>query len=121
MATTYDRRDHPPIPEIGTIGIIGAGQMASGIAQVAAAAGLDVRLMDVNPAQAEAALGRIDGHLERQVRKGQIGPEAKRAALGRIRTGGTPDMFRDCELVIEAATENEEVKKRIFRDLLPHL
>jgi 3-hydroxybutyryl-CoA dehydrogenase len=121
MATTYARKDYPPIPEIRTLGIIGAGQMGGGIAQVAAASGFEVRLMDVAPAQIEAALQRIDGLLDRQVRKGQIGPEAKRAALERIATGTGPEIFGDCELVVEAATENEETKKRIFQTLLPHL
>src|SRR5690242_20526887 len=121
MATTYARRDYPPIPEIRTIGVIGAGQMGSGITQVAAAAGLDVRLMDVAPAQLEAALDRIDGMLERQVRKGLVTTEAKRAAIGHIRTGAGPDLLRDCDLVIEAATENEEIKKRIFQELVPYL
>ena len=68
MATTYARKDYPPIPEIRTIGVIGAGQMGGGIAQVAAAAGFDVRLSDVSQIQLEAALARMDGLLERQVR-----------------------------------------------------
>jgi 3-hydroxybutyryl-CoA dehydrogenase len=121
MATTYARKDYPPIPEIRTLGVIGAGQMGGGIAQVAAASGFEVKLMDVAPDQLEAALQRIDGLLDRQVRKGQIGPEAKRAALERIATGTGPEIFADCELVVEAATENEETKKRIFQTLLPHL
>jgi 3-hydroxybutyryl-CoA dehydrogenase len=121
MATTYARKDYPPIPEIRTVGVIGAGQMGGGIAQVAAGSGFEVRLMDVAPAQLEAALQRIDGLLDRQVRKGQIGPEAKRASLERIATGTGPAIFADCDLVVEAATEDEETKKRIFQTLLPHL
>jgi 3-hydroxybutyryl-CoA dehydrogenase len=121
MASTYARRDYPPIPEFRTIGVIGAGQMGAGIAEVAALAGYDVKMMDVSAQQLEAALGRIDGLLERQVRKGNLGPEAKRAALARIATGTGPDLFRDSDLVIEAAAENEEVKKAIFQALVPNL
>jgi 3-hydroxybutyryl-CoA dehydrogenase len=121
MASTYARRDYPPIPEFRTIGVIGAGQMGAGIAEVAALAGYDVKLMDVSAQQLQAALDRIDGLIERQVRKGNLGPEAKRAALARIATGTGPDLFRDSDLVIEAAAENEEVKKSIFQALVPNL
>ena len=60
MATTYARKDYPPIPEIRTIGVLGAGQMGSGIAEVAASAGYEVRLVDVAAPQLEMALARID-------------------------------------------------------------
>ncbi|MDX6750338.1 3-hydroxybutyryl-CoA dehydrogenase [Geminicoccaceae bacterium 1502E] len=121
MASAYQQNDHPPIPEMRRIGVIGAGQMGSGIAQVAALAGLEVRLMDVSPQQVEAALGRMDKLLARQISKGQLTEEEKRAALERIGTGNALELFGDCDLVIEAATENEEVKKKIFRDLLNHI
>lgn len=121
MATTYAQRDYPPIPEIKRIGVIGAGQMGSGIAQVAAQAGFDVRLSDVSRQALDGAVSRIDYFLGRQVKKGTLTEEIRRAALGRIKTGDGLEMFKDCELVIEAATENEELKRKIFQSLLPNL
>ena len=121
MATTYAQRDYPPIPEFRRIGVIGAGQIGGGIAQVAAEAGYEVRLMDVSRQQIETALSRIGYFLNRHVRKGVITEEAKDAALARISTGDSLDLVRDCEIVIEAATENEELKRKIFTSLVPHL
>ena len=121
MATTYARKDFPPVPDIRAIGVIGAGQMGSGIAQVAASSGYDVKLMDVAQDRLDGALQRIDTFLDRAVRKGTIGQETKRAALERIDTGTAPTIFGGCQLVIEAATEREEVKKQIFQNLVPHL
>ncbi len=121
MATTYAQRDYPAIPAITRIGVIGAGQMGGGIAQVAAQAGFDVRLMDVSKPALDAAIGRIDYFLSRQVGKGVLAESAKSAALGRIATGEGYEQFGDCELVIEAASENEELKRKIFAGLLPSL
>jgi 3-hydroxybutyryl-CoA dehydrogenase len=121
MATTYAHRDYPPIPEIKRIGVIGAGQMGGGIAQVAAQAGFEVRISDVSRQALDAAVSRIDYFLSRQIQKGALGEDAKRAALGRISTGDSVEIFRDCDLVIEAATENEELKRKIFTGLLPNL
>jgi 3-hydroxybutyryl-CoA dehydrogenase len=121
MASTYTRKDYPPIPEIRTIGIIGAGQMGSGIADVAAVHGYEVRLMDVGQAELDAAMARLGQMLERQVNKGTIDAGAKRTVMARIVTGTTYDLFKDCELVIEAASEREDLKKEIFQKLLPHL
>jgi 3-hydroxybutyryl-CoA dehydrogenase len=121
MATTYSRKDYPPVPDIRTIGIIGAGQMGGGIAQVAAAAGYEVRLTDVSSQQLDAAMERMEGLLDRQVRKGAIGQEAKRAALARVAPGTDQGALGECELVIEAAAESEDLKKRIFQDLVPRL
>jgi 3-hydroxybutyryl-CoA dehydrogenase len=121
MATTYAHRDYPPIPEIKRIGVIGAGQMGGGIAQVAAQAGFEVRLSDISRQALDAAVSRIDFFLGRQVSKGTISEELKRGALERIATGESLEIFRDCELVIEAATENEELKRKIFASLLPNL
>jgi 3-hydroxybutyryl-CoA dehydrogenase len=108
-------------PEIKTIGVIGAGQMGNGIAHVCALAGFDVLLTDVSEAQTQAALETIGGNLDRQVARGTITEEVKQAALARISTGTGYDLFRDCQLVIEAATENEELKKEIFRAVCPLL
>jgi 3-hydroxybutyryl-CoA dehydrogenase len=99
---------------INTLGIVGAGQMGSGIAHVCAAAGIAVRLNDVNEERINGALATINGNMARQVAKGSIDEPARQAALGRI-TGATSfDDLAGCDLVIEAATENEEVKRSIF-------
>jgi 3-hydroxybutyryl-CoA dehydrogenase len=108
-------------PEIKTIGVIGAGQMGNGIAHVCALAGFDVRLTDVNAEQIQAALATIEGNLDRQVTREKITDEVKQATLARISTGTGLDLIGDCQLVIEAATENEELKKEIFRAVCPLL
>ena len=106
---------------IKTIGIIGAGQMGNGIAHVAAAAGFDIRLHDIAEERINAALATIDGNMARQVSKGALADEERRAAIARIRPAvGLADLG-DCDLVIEAATENEEVKRKIFTAVCPHL
>jgi len=106
---------------IRTIGVIGAGQMGNGIAHVAALAGYDVKLADISQAQLDRAMEAISQNMERQVRR-QIITEADRAAaLARIETGTDYKMFADCDVVIEAAVENEEVKRNIFKELCPHL
>ncbi|WP_051328910.1 3-hydroxybutyryl-CoA dehydrogenase [Geminicoccus roseus] len=112
---------HPPIPEITTIGVIGAGQMGSGIAQVGSLAGYRVRLVDVNPEQLATAMGKIAVGLDRLVKKGQLTDADKDVAVGRISSHGSVADLSDCELVVEAATENEQIKKAIFKELLPHL
>ena len=121
MAATYAQRDYPPIPEIRRIGVIGAGQMGGGIAQVAAEAGYEVRLSDVSRQALDAAVSRIDYFLGRHVQKAVLSEADKAQALGRIKTGEGMDLFRDCDLVIEAATENEELKRKIFASLVPSL
>jgi 3-hydroxybutyryl-CoA dehydrogenase len=98
---------------IETVGVIGAGQMGAGIAEVAAQAGLTVSLTDVAEERVNAALATINGHLSRQVAKGQIGEEERNAILNRIQVS-TLDKLGDCDLVVEAAAENEEVKRKIF-------
>ena len=106
---------------IRTIGVIGAGQMGSGIAQVFALAGFKVRLLDVRPEQLEKALQAIDRGLERQIAKGRTSLEQREAALARIETSTNWSIFGDCDLVIEAATEDEDVKREVYRKLVPHL
>ncbi len=106
---------------IKTIGIIGAGQMGSGIAHVCALAGFDVRMADVDAAALERARSNIDKNIGRQVARGKATEADKAAALKRI-TGSTDfAAFKDCDLVIESATEKEAVKREIFKQLLPHL
>jgi len=106
---------------INTIGVIGAGQMGNGIAHVCALAGIDVKLMDVNTEQLDKALGVMDGNMSRQVKRSLISEEDKAAALARIETSGSFDIFAACDMVIEAATENEQIKVAIFKDLCPKL
>ena len=106
---------------IRTVGVIGAGQMGSGIAHVAALSGFDVRLVDIADAALERSLGVIDRNMDRQMRRGLFDEAAKAEALARIGTGTDYAGFRDCDIVIEAATENEAVKREVFKALLPHL
>ncbi len=104
-----------------TIGVIGAGQMGSGIAHVCALAGLNVRLGDVDPAALERAVEVIDRNLVRQVSRGKISEGDKQAAMAHIVTGTDYAQFGDCDIVIEAATEKEAVKREIFKLLVPKL
>jgi 3-hydroxybutyryl-CoA dehydrogenase len=106
---------------IKTIGIIGAGQMGSGIAHVAALAGYDVYLADADAKALERALGIIDKNLSRQVKSGKVKEADKTAALKRISTGTDFGRFKDCDVVIEAATENEAVKREVYKKLVPNL
>lgn len=99
------------------IGIIGAGQMGNGIAHVAAQAGYKATMVDVNPASLEKAIATITKNMDRQVEKGKLTAEAKAAALANIGTSTKMADLAACDLVIEAATENEEVKKKIFREI----
>jgi 3-hydroxybutyryl-CoA dehydrogenase len=106
---------------IETIGVIGAGQMGQGIAQVSAVAGLGVTLLDVAPEVLERALAAIDRNLGRQEQKGVLTAEARGAARDRIKTATENAALSGCDLVIEAATEREEVKLAILKGLVPHL
>jgi 3-hydroxybutyryl-CoA dehydrogenase len=107
--------------EIKTVGVIGAGQMGNGIAHVFALAGFDVVLHDVASAALEAAPERIRGNMERQVARGRVTPEERDAALSRIRIERDLAPLGACDLVVEAATEREELKHKIFAALVPHL
>ena len=110
-----------PAVEIQRIGVIGAGQMGSGIAHVCALAGFNVRLADIGPEALEKGIARIDQNLERQVQRKRITTEQKADALGKIATGVGYKQFADCDLVIEAATENEAIKREIFKKLVAEL
>jgi 3-hydroxybutyryl-CoA dehydrogenase len=103
------------------IGVIGAGQMGSGIAHVCALAGFEVALTDIGEDALQRGRETIDRNLSRQITRGKIGEEDKAATLGRIRTGLDYAMFGDCDMVIEAATEKEEIKREIFKKLVPTL
>jgi len=106
---------------IKTIGVIGAGQMGNGIAHVAALAGYDVVLSDVSLERAQQALGVIEANLSRQVARNVIDAAAKKAALARIVPADSLDAMANADLVIEAASENEALKKKIFTALCPKL
>ncbi len=106
---------------IRTIGIIGAGQMGNGIAHVAAVAGFEVRLHDLAEERIKAALATIDGNMARQVAKGAIGDEIRRDAMAKIVAAPGLEGLADCDLVIEAATESEETKRKIFTAVCQHI
>jgi 3-hydroxybutyryl-CoA dehydrogenase len=106
---------------IQTLGVIGAGQMGNGIAHVAAQSGLQVVMLDVAEAALTRAVATITKNMDRQVQKGTLTAADKDAALARIRTATDYAVFAGCDLVIEAATEREEIKTKIFATLTPHL
>jgi 3-hydroxybutyryl-CoA dehydrogenase len=106
---------------IKMIGVVGAGQMGSGIAHVCALAGLDVHMADIDPAALQRARDTIDKNLARQVSRGKITEADQQAAMSHITTGTDYALFHDCDIVIEAATEKEAVKREIFKLIIPHL
>ena len=99
------------------IGVIGAGQMGTGISHVLSLAGFSVTLDDLNKDALGKALERIEKNMQRQAAKGVINADDIPAALGRIRTTQSLDDLKDQDLIIEAATEDEPIKKKIFQDL----
>lgn len=107
--------------EIAKLGIIGAGLMGNGIAHVAALSGIPLVLMDVQQQALDRALTTMAKNMERQVSKGSISGADRDAALARVVTATDNSAFADCDMVIEAATENEEIKKKIFAALCPVL
>lgn len=107
--------------EIQKIGVIGAGQMGNGIAHVCAAAGHDVIISDINPESLTKALAAIDKNMDRQVKKSIITEDQKKEALARIKTSTSLKDLSGCDLVIEAATENIDIKHKIFKELLTTL
>ena len=121
MPMDQDAENLTPIPEIRCIGVIGAGQMGAGIAEVAALAGLEVRLLDISQEQLDQALKSIGMHLHRRVARGALSDGECQAALARIRSGTDYEGFRDCQLVIEAATEDEAIKRDILKTLIGYL
>ena len=103
------------------IGVVGAGQMGNGIAHVCALAGYDVVLLDVEMTRLEAALALIDKNMTRQVSKGKVSEADKAASLARITLSTDYAAFKDCDLAIESATENEQIKRKILTELCAHL
>ncbi len=107
--------------EISIVGVIGAGQMGAGIAQVCATAGYDVRLADRSLDLANAGLDAIAAQLDKQVAKGKLSLDQATAAKSRIETVDGLAGMATCDLVIEAASEDEATKRNIFASVSPHL
>ncbi len=107
--------------DIKTIGVVGAGQMGNGIAHVLALAEFEVILNDVSQDNIDAAIKVIDKNMTRQVSKDLISAQEKDDALARIKSGLKLETLSDADVVIEAATEREEIKAKIFQNIIPHL
>ncbi|MEP9377089.1 3-hydroxybutyryl-CoA dehydrogenase [Aquabacter sp. CN5-332] len=103
--------------EIKKVGVIGAGQMGNGIAHVCALAGYDVMLNDADADRIRSGLATINGNMAKQVQRGTVTEEARQEALSRIAAVPAMEGLADCDIVIESATEREEVKRKIFTDL----
>ncbi len=108
-------------PEIARIGVIGAGQMGNGIAHVCALSGVPVTILDVRAEQLQKAVSLMARNMDRQVNRGLVSAEARDAALARIETSTDYGAFGEADLVIEAATEKEDVKRAVFKTLTPHV
>ncbi|HVG52170.1 MAG TPA: 3-hydroxybutyryl-CoA dehydrogenase [Xanthobacteraceae bacterium] len=107
--------------EIRKVGVVGAGQMGSGIAHACALAGLDVVLNDVSDDRIKAGLATINGNLARQISRKRITEDQRQAALAHITSSDKFEKFADCDLVIEAVTEREDVKRKTLSQLCPVL
>jgi 3-hydroxybutyryl-CoA dehydrogenase len=107
--------------DIKIVGVIGAGQMGAGIAHVCALSGYDVRLNDISAAQIEKGLETVRRYLERQVSRGQASQATMDDVLSRVRPAADYEALGDADIVIEAATENEAIKKQIFQGVCLHL
>jgi 3-hydroxybutyryl-CoA dehydrogenase len=113
--------DARPVPVIKQVGVIGAGQMGSGIAHVIALGKYEVLLADVRKEAVDKAIATIEKNMGRQVAKGLVQDADMKAALGRIKFAPSLDALGACDIVIEAATEDESVKRRIFQELCPKI
>ncbi len=113
--------DARPVPDIKQIGIVGAGQMGSGIAHVIALGKYDVLLNDIRKEAVDKALVLIEKNMARQVSKGLVKEADMKSALSRITFAPDLDAFATCDMVIEAATEDEAIKRKIFQELCPKL
>jgi 3-hydroxybutyryl-CoA dehydrogenase len=103
--------------QVQKLGVVGAGQMGQGIAQVAAQAGLDVIIVDAAPDFAQMGIGKIKKTLDRLVEKGKLDAAARDATIGHLRAGQEHRDLGDCDVVIEAAPEREDLKVNIFKSL----
>ncbi len=113
----YRREQQEGNVDVKLFGVVGAGQMGSGIAQVAAASALNVVMNDVSTEILARSRKVIDKSLSRMVEKGKLAPEEKTAILGRIRDSVSLDDMREADFIVEAATENVDIKLGIFRHL----
>ncbi len=103
--------------DVQKLGVVGAGQMGCGIAQVAAQAGIEVMLVDAQPAFAEKGKAKIAAALDKLVQKGKLAADDRAATLARIGVAAELAAFESSDVVVEAATENQELKKKIFAEL----
>jgi len=103
--------------QVGKLGVVGAGQMGQGIAQVAAQSGLDVIIVDAAPDFAQAGIGKIKKQLDRLVEKGKMEAAARDATMSHLKSGSQHSDLAACDVVIEAAPEKEEIKLAIFKSL----
>ena len=108
------------MPEIKRVAVVGAGTMGNGIVHVFAQTGYDVTMVDVREEALQGALKTIGGNMDRQIKKGTLAEADRDAALGRIRTATDVSAVTDADLVVEAATENRELKFRIFEEMDRH-
>ena len=107
--------------DIHRVGVIGAGQMGSGIAHVCALAGFDVALNDISEERVRGGIATINGNMARQVARKAIAETDRQAALARIKAAAKLEELAECDLVIETAVEKEDVKRKIFTALCPIL
>jgi 3-hydroxybutyryl-CoA dehydrogenase len=107
--------------EIQSVGVIGAGQMGNGIAHVCALAGLPVTIIDVKEDALSKAMATLARNMDRQVKRSLISSDDRDEALLRVKTSTDNAVLSDADLVIEAATEKEDIKRQIFKTLIPHL
>jgi len=107
--------------DIHRVGVIGAGQMGSGIAHVCALAGFEVALNDLSEERVRSGIATINGNLARQVARLAISENDRQAALGRIAAADKLEALADCDLIIETAVEKEDVKRKILAALCPVL
>jgi 3-hydroxybutyryl-CoA dehydrogenase len=108
-------------PDISSIGVVGAGQMGNGIAHVCSLAGLPVTVVDIKPEALTKALTLMARNMDRQVNRSIITSDQRDEALARIKTATDYAALADVDMVIEAATEKEDVKRQIFKALTPSL
>ncbi len=121
MATIKDPGATPEALSIKRIGVIGAGQMGSGIAHVAAVTGINVVMNDIGQEQLDKAVASIDRNLGRQVSRERITEAEKQEALSLLSTSTEYEALGECDIVIEAATEDEVIKREIYKNVLPSL
>ncbi|AZZ36955.1 3-hydroxybutyryl-CoA dehydrogenase [Bdellovibrio sp. qaytius] len=105
------------VQNIKKIGVVGAGQMGNGITQVAAANGYEVVMFDVNNGALDKGLSTIAGSCDRLIKKGTMTEDVKKALLGKVKATTTLSDLKDCDFVVEAATESIDLKLKIFKDL----